>query len=87
MKEILMMDHEVESWRIGKIIRDIRLWTNCTQAELGRKIGKSQSEVSKLELGRMEANIHDIEKICSKFDGLTVENFTENKPINWMSIG
>lgn len=87
MKEVLLMNHEVETWRIGKIIRDVRHWTNCTQAELGKKIGVSQSDICKLELGKKEASIREIEAICSKFDGLEVENFTENKPINWTVVG
>ena len=86
MKEILMSEHKVGTWRIGKIVRDIRLWTNCTQAEIGKRLGKSASYVSQLELGKVSASAHDIERICSSFDGLEVENFTEEKPINWMSV-
>ena len=87
MKEVWEVENKVESWRIGKMIRDIRRWTNCTQAELGKKIGISQSDLSKLELGKTEANMRTIEQICSKFDGLEVANFTEGKPIDWSEVG
>lgn len=86
MKEVMMMDHKVDSWRIGKILRDIRLWTKCSQAEIGKRLGKTQSYVSQLELGKIQMSIYDIEKICSSFDGLEVENFTQNKPINWTNV-
>lgn len=86
MKEVLMMEHKVDTWRIGKIIRDVRIYTNQTQVELGRRFGKNQSFVSQLELGKIEADIETIEKICSSFDGLEVENFIGAKPIQWSSV-
>lgn len=85
MKEIIV-SRAVPTWKIGKKIRDVRLWTNCTQAELGKKIGLSQSELSRIELGKDEADVKTIERICSKFYGLTVENFTEDKPIEWNKV-
>lgn len=86
MKEVMITKHAVPNWTWGKILRDVRLFRGETQSEIGKRIGKDQSTVSKWELGEQAMTLKDLERICSKVHGLAVENFTEGKPIEWASL-
>ncbi len=76
----------VKDWRYGKILRDLREFTRRTQTDIAKWIGVSTSMVSQIERGVATMTIEQIEKVVARFDGITVENFTENKPITWSRV-
>lgn len=86
MKEVYLTAHKAKKWTWGKLFRDIRLFRGETQEEIGKRIGKDRSTISKWELGESEMSMRDVERICSKIHGIRVENFTENTPIDWANL-
>ena len=55
-----------------KRIKELRTEKKLTQAELGEKINSTQRQVSKWELGAIEPNITDLQKLADFF-GCTVD--------------
>lgn len=55
-----------------KRIKELRTEKKLTQAELGEKINSTQRQVSKWELGAIESNITDLQKLADFF-GCTVD--------------
>lgn len=55
-----------------KRIKELRTEKKLTQAELGKKINSTQRQVSKWELGAIEPNISDLQKLADFF-GCTVD--------------
>ena len=53
-------------------IKELRTEKKLTQAELGKKINSTQRQVSKWELGAIEPNITDLQKLADFF-GCTVD--------------
>lgn len=50
-----------------KRIKELRTEKKLTQAELGEKINSTQRQVSKWELGAIEPNITDLQKLADFF--------------------
>ena len=48
-------------------IKELRTEKKLTQAELGKKINSTQRQVSKWELGAIEPNIADLQKLADFF--------------------
>lgn len=53
-------------------IKELRTDKKLTQAELGEKINSTQRQISKWELGAIEPNIVDLQKLADFF-GCTVD--------------
>lgn len=53
-------------------IKELRTDKKLTQAELGEKINSTQRQISKWELGAIEPNIADLQKLADFF-GCTVD--------------
>lgn len=53
---------------IGKRIKELRTQSKLTQAQLAIKLGTTQKQVSKWEIGYLEPNIEMIRKIAIVFE-------------------
>lgn len=58
-----MEDNSVRDWLVQEIVR-VRQEENMTQAELAKKIGIQQSNVSRLERGRSNPSIEFLERVA-----------------------
>jgi len=54
--------------RIGKIIKEARLKKDLTQAELGKKLGKSNNVITNWEKGTNSPDVDNIEILCAILD-------------------
>jgi transcriptional regulator with XRE-family HTH domain len=50
--------------RLAALLRQIRVDANLTQGEVARKIGQTQSYVSKYEQGEQRLDLIELEAIC-----------------------
>jgi len=50
------------------LIRIVREWTNLTQKEFGRRIGKSEKTIRDYEAGRINYKIKTVIDIMNEFD-------------------
>lgn len=78
-KEIIIDD------RCGGIVKQVRLQLNCTQEELGKKIGIDQSAICRIERRQQLPSETMLEKVA-KLAGLNMEQMTGRKPINYALI-
>lgn len=51
--------------RLAELLRQVRLEANLTQLELSKKIGQSQSYVSKYENGEQRLDLIELEAVCN----------------------
>lgn len=56
-------------------LRDVREDKDCTQAQIGRLLNKSQQGYNHIEAGRAELKIDDLIKLC-KFYNLSADYLT-----------
>ncbi len=52
------------SRKYHSILRQIRLQSGLTQAQIAQRIGETQSYVSKYENGEQRLDLYELEKIC-----------------------
>lgn len=52
----------------GEIMKIIREWTDLTQEEFAKEMGKSKRTIEDYEAGRVNYNIKFIKKIMDHFD-------------------
>lgn len=50
------------------MLKKLRLEKNITQCDLSKKLGESQSYVSKYENGEQRLDLYEIENICTALD-------------------
>ena len=50
------------------MLKKLRLEKNITQRDLSKKLGESQSYVSKYENGEQRLDLYEIENICTALD-------------------
>jgi transcriptional regulator with XRE-family HTH domain len=62
--------------QLTKLLRQIRLDADLTQAELARRLGQTQSYVSKYESGEQRLDLIELETICSAV-GMPLTEFIE----------
>jgi transcriptional regulator with XRE-family HTH domain len=62
--------------RLTKLLKQIRVDAELTQAELAEKIGQTQSYVSKYENGEQRLDIIELESVC-KATGVSLMTFVE----------
>jgi transcriptional regulator with XRE-family HTH domain len=62
--------------RLTKLLKQIRVDAELTQAELAEKIGQTQSYVSKYENGEQRLDIIELEAVC-KATGVSLMTFVE----------
>lgn len=61
-----------------KRIKELRTEKKLTQAELGEKINSTQRQISKWELGAIEPNIADLQKLADFF-GVSIDYLVERE--------
>lgn len=49
-------------------LRDVREDKDCTQAQIGRLLNKSQQGYNHIEAGRAELKIEDLVRLCRFYD-------------------
>lgn len=52
----------------GEVIKIVREWTNLTQNDFSKKIGKSKRTVEQYEAGTVNYGVDVLYKICKEFD-------------------
>ena len=52
----------------GEIMKIIREWTDLTQEEFAKEMGKSKRTIEDYEAGRVNYNIQFIKKLMDNFD-------------------
>ena len=72
------MQFNLNDYTKGDIIKIIREWTELTQSEFGKRIGKSKSSIQDYELNKTNYGIDIIKKIAEEFD-LTITIKKNNK--------
>jgi transcriptional regulator with XRE-family HTH domain len=58
----------VKRRRLAAVLRQIRLEAGLTQAQVAKKIGQTQSYVSKYEGGEQRLDLAELEAICRAAD-------------------
>lgn len=62
------MKININDYNKGEIIRIIREWTELTQKDFAKKIGKSKRTIEEYESNRVNYNIDTLKKIAKVFD-------------------
>ena len=62
--------------RLAALLRQVRLDANLTQLQLAKKIGQTQSYVSKYESGEQRLDLIELESVC-KTVGISLTDFVE----------
>lgn len=68
--------------KVGMRIREIREKRKITLEELGNKIGKSKSFISKLETGKKPINLENLQLISKALDVDVTDLFTDKEKVN-----
>jgi HTH-type transcriptional regulator/antitoxin HipB len=77
-------DHELNMWRMGRMIKEARKQRKLTQSELGKLVGVQKAQISKLERGANSATIGSILKV---FKALKAEiNFNIKIDDNYLQM-
>ncbi|MEK3819637.1 helix-turn-helix transcriptional regulator [Cytobacillus sp. FSL W8-0315] len=66
---------------VGYRIREIREEKKITLEELGNKIGKSKSFISKLETGKKKINLENLQLIASALDVDMIEFLSDKEKV------
>lgn len=70
----------------GRIVRMLRERLDLTQSMLAKTLGISSAMVGAIERGTAKLSDAHAATLVAKFDGLTMENFTEDKPVEWSKV-
>lgn len=70
----------------GRIVRMLRERLDLTQSMLAKTLGVSSALVGAIERGNAQLTYDHAKTLVDKFDGLTMENFTEDKPVEWSKV-
>lgn len=62
--------------RLTSVLRQVRLNAGLTQAVLARRLGQTQSYVSKYESGEQRLDLTEIEEICEAV-GISLREFVD----------
>ena len=62
------MKFNANNYSKGDIIKIIREWTNLTQEDFAKKVGKSKRTIEDYEAGVTNYNIEFLKKISKKFN-------------------
>jgi ribosome-binding protein aMBF1 (putative translation factor) len=54
------------NYEVNEIMRILREWTNMTQTEFGKAMGKSEVAIRKYEAGEIFCNFDEILKLCKE---------------------
>lgn len=54
------------NYEVNEIMRILREWTNMTQTEFGKAMGKSEVAIRKYEAGEIFRNFDEILKLCKE---------------------
>ena len=79
MKEVII------DKRAGFIVKQVRLQMNCTQEELGKKIGVDQPTMCRIERRQQMPTEPMLRKIAH-LAGVNVYQMTGQEPINYRAI-
>ena len=71
--------------RCGGIVKQVRLQLNCTQEELGKKIGVDQPTMCRIERRQQMPTESMLQKIA-KLSGTNVYQLTGQEPICYAAI-
>lgn len=75
----------VDNSKCGGIVKQVRLQLNCTQAELGKKIGVDQPTMCRIERRQQMPTEPMLQKIAN-LAGLNMNQMTGQEPINYAAI-
>lgn len=75
----------VNNSKCGGIVKQVRLQLNCTQAELGKKIGVDQPTMCRIERRQQMPTEPMLRKIAN-LAGLNMNQMTGQEPINYAAI-
>ena len=62
------MKFKANEYSKGDIIKFIRQWTNLTQKDFAKKVGKSKRTIEDYESGTTNYNIQFLKDIANKFE-------------------
>lgn len=62
------MKINISDYSKGEVIKIIREWTELTQKDFAKKIGKSKRTIEEYESNRVNYNIDTLKKIAKVFD-------------------
>lgn len=75
----------VDNSKCGGIVKQVRLQLNCTQEELGKKIGVDQPTMCRIER-RQQMPTEPMLKKIANLAGLNMNQMTGQEPINYAAI-
>lgn len=64
----MAMRLNMKDYTKGEAIRIIREWTNLTQKDFAKRIGKSKRTIEQYEAGTVNYGIEVLKKIAKEFD-------------------
>lgn len=65
---VMSMRLNMKDYTKGDAIRIIREWTNLTQKDFAKRIGKSKRTIEQYEAGTVNYGIEVLKKIAKEFD-------------------
>ncbi len=65
---VMAMRLNMKDYTKGDAIRIIREWTNLTQKDFAKRIGKSKRTIEQYEAGTVNYGIEVLKKIAKEFD-------------------
>ena len=65
---VMAMRLNMKDYTKGQAIRIIREWTNLTQKDFAKRIGKSKRTIEQYEAGTVNYGIEVLKKIAKEFD-------------------
>lgn len=75
----------VDNTKCGGIVKQVRLQLNCTQHELGKKIGVDQPTMCRIERRQQMPTESQLQKIAH-LAGLSMDQMTGEAPIDYAAI-
>ena len=67
-------DLTVKKQRLASLLREIRIQAGLTQAAVAKRIGQTQSYVSKYEQGEQRLDLMELEEVCTAV-GISLTDF------------
>lgn len=65
---VVMMRLNMKDYTKGEAIRIIREWTNLTQKDFAKRIGKSKRTIEQYEAGTVNYGVEVLKTIVKEFD-------------------
>ena len=65
---VVMMRLNMKDYTKGEAIRIIREWTNLTQKDFAKRIGKSKRTIEQYEVGTVNYGVEVLKTIVKEFD-------------------